>query len=448
MEETMIALRFAQREFVEATDLVGALVPVPGSEFASSDYAGMGAAYLEMFVEEQSHRSAPSFAGITDFEKVAMVAYRGMRPHMQDCELVRLVQVPLYVTEVKPFRPLDPMHMELREKFARMTGFMLVGADECFAALYKGKGPDGYTFCTMVENNDLGTPRTVSGYFADGVEYWSKPLTVAELDATVTQSMISRWRGNYLWSLPQTEVYSELQYQRMSDTLKLLTAHEENAPPERSAFGSKVFRSFIRDGDTESTAKMRPYSEGWRRYPTWQDAWYFGMWFNPQKLEMLCYAEQDVIHTVCENEQQFRAEMADLARRYGKEPSPSIIAIGEEETTYMYDCLTLFRRDEGKRVTLNFSKGLPAKDEQGKLQMPLMADLLISHPSLQGLTEGQTVELTKEQFQMNILDPLSWDHTWSATATRLGDEVEVSLLRDSETQVLVATASLNADDKF
>lgn len=48
MEETMIALRFAQREFVEATDLVGALVPVPGSEFASSDYAGMGASYLEM----------------------------------------------------------------------------------------------------------------------------------------------------------------------------------------------------------------------------------------------------------------------------------------------------------------------------------------------------------------------------------------------------------------
>lgn len=446
MEETMIVSRFAEREFVEATDLVGALLPVPGSEFASSDYAGMGAAYLEMFLDEQSHRSNPSFAGINDFEKVAMVAYRGMRAHMQDCELVRLVQVPLYVTEVKPWRPLDPMHMELREKFARMTGFMLVGPDETFAALYKGKGDNGYTFCTVVENNDLGTPRTVSGYFADGVNHWSKPVTVAELDATATEHLISRTRGNYLWSLPQTEVYSELQRDRMSETIKLLLEHEKAAPPERSEHGSKIYRSFISNGDTESTKHMRPYSEGWRKYPTYQDAWFFGQWFSPQKLEMLCYAEQDVIHTVCENEQQFRAEMADLARRYGREPSPSIIAIGEEGTTFMYDCVTMFRRDDGERVTLNFSKGLPAKDEQGKLQMPLMADLLISHPSLQGLTEGQSVELTKEQFQMNILDPLSWDHTWSATATRRGDELEVVLVRDSETVGLVSTASLMAEE--
>jgi hypothetical protein len=446
MEETMNALRFAQREFVEATDLIGALLPVPNSEFASSDYAGMGAAYLEMFVDEQSHRSYPSFAGISDFEKVAMVAYRGMRAHMQDCELVRLVQVPLYVTEVKPFRPLDPMHMELREKFARMTGFILVGPDEVWAALYKGKGPDAYTFCTMVENNDLGTPRTVCGYYADGVEYWSKPVTVAELDATATKSLTSRYRGNYLYSLPQTDVYSELQYERMRETLKLLIDHESVAPPERSSHGSKVFRSFISNGDTESTRHMRPYSEGWRKYPTYQDAWYFGCWFNPQKLELLMYAEQDVIHTVCDDEQQFKAEMAALARSFGREPSPSIIAIGEEGTTFMYDCLTLFRREDGKCVTLNFSKDLPAKDEQGKLQMPLMADLLVTHPSLQGLEDGQSIALTKDQFQMNILDPMSWDHSWNATATRRGDQVEVSLLRADVDEPLVATAALISEN--
>lgn len=158
------------------------------------------------------------------------------------------------------------------------------------------------------------------------------------------------------------------------------------------------------------------------------------------------YAEQDVIHTVCDDEQQFKAEMAALARSFGREPSPSIIAIGEEGTTFMYDCLTLFRREDGKCVTLNFSKDLPAKDEQGKLQMPLMADLLVTHPSLQGLEDGQSIALTKDQFQMNILDPMSWDHSWNATATRRGDQVEVSLLRADVDEPLVATAALISEN--
>ena len=34
---------------------------------------------------------------------------------------------------------------------------------------------------------------------------------------------------------------------------------------------------------------------GFYQYDTPQDAWYFGLWVNPEKLQIVCYAEGDVI---------------------------------------------------------------------------------------------------------------------------------------------------------
>lgn len=69
-------------------------------------------------------------------------------------------------------------------------------------------------------------------------------------------------------------------------------------------------------------------SDGWQQYDTEQDAWYFGIWINPVKLETFTYAEGDTIHVIAPSVEAFRAE---LARLYAFHPqAPAFISIDPE----------------------------------------------------------------------------------------------------------------------
>lgn len=69
-------------------------------------------------------------------------------------------------------------------------------------------------------------------------------------------------------------------------------------------------------------------AQGWQQYDTDQDAWYFGIWINPEKLETFTYAEGDTSHVIAPNVETFSAE---LTRLYLYHPqAPAFISIDPE----------------------------------------------------------------------------------------------------------------------
>lgn len=53
-------------------------------------------------------------------------------------------------------------------------------------------------------------------------------------------------------------------------------------------------------------------SKGWAQIDTSQDASYFGQWINPEKRQIVCYCEGDVILTKCDTDEDLRAEIVKM----------------------------------------------------------------------------------------------------------------------------------------
>ena len=72
-------------------------------------------------------------------------------------------------------------------------------------------------------------------------------------------------------------------------------------------------------------------AQGWQQYDTEEDAWYFGIWINTERLETFTYAEGDTHHVIAPNVEAFRTE---LARLYQYHPqAPAFISIDPEAGT-------------------------------------------------------------------------------------------------------------------
>ncbi len=69
-------------------------------------------------------------------------------------------------------------------------------------------------------------------------------------------------------------------------------------------------RTFVGDGDRYMfDFKFCQAANGWAQVDTAQDAWYYGNWANPFRLELISYAEGDVCRTKCDTEAEFKAEI-------------------------------------------------------------------------------------------------------------------------------------------
>ena len=69
-------------------------------------------------------------------------------------------------------------------------------------------------------------------------------------------------------------------------------------------------------------------AQGWQQYDTDQDAWYFGIWINTEKLETFTYAEGDTSHVIAPNVEAFRAALTRLNQCHPQ--APAFIAIDLE----------------------------------------------------------------------------------------------------------------------
>lgn len=91
---------------------------------------------------------------------------------------------------------------------------------------------------------------------------------------------------------------------------------DKEYPPERNAFGN--IKECV-NHSSERYAFDFGGPKGWKQYDTTQDAWYFGIWYNPQTLQTLSYAEGDIVLTTCPNWPSFVAEMRSMDSFYGEE---------------------------------------------------------------------------------------------------------------------------------
>jgi hypothetical protein len=110
------------------------------------------------------------------------------------------------------------------------------------------------------------------------------------------------------------------------------------ATPARLTHGgaAAVSETFIM-GDRYVFDAALSRAEGWYQYDTDQDAWYFGIWYNPDRRLILTYAEGDVVLVACATLHAWNAEIADMARFYGAQP-PAMIAIDAAgAVTHVYD---------------------------------------------------------------------------------------------------------------
>lgn len=66
------------------------------------------------------------------------------------------------------------------------------------------------------------------------------------------------------------------------------------------------------------------YKNGWRQYDCNQDAWYYGVWYNPETLQTLTYAEGDIHLVTCETWDKFKEEMAIMNEFHGAPPPMAV----------------------------------------------------------------------------------------------------------------------------
>ena len=56
------------------------------------------------------------------------------------------------------------------------------------------------------------------------------------------------------------------------------------------------------------------YENGFSQIDTNQDAWYYGTWANPFKFIIFNYVEGDCYTTICDNAEEFKQAMTELAQ--------------------------------------------------------------------------------------------------------------------------------------
>lgn len=78
--------------------------------------------------------------------------------------------------------------------------------------------------------------------------------------------------------------------------------------------------------------------KGWEQYDTNQDASYFGIWCNKEKLTIITYIEGDEIIATCPDKEHYNAEIGNMNEFYGGGYIAKILN---------HDSFTTYRQDRG-----------------------------------------------------------------------------------------------------
>lgn len=390
----------------------------------------------------QSIESLPAFAGIRDWSKCCLIDFSGVAsgsPDHRSFPVNGLLAVPLYFEEVQDFTPISSSDLASRIEMAKDTGLLAVGPGECLAIVYRDA--HGVSQCQAFEVSDTGRCRIHPNVHSFNFSVKSKLNRIAELDAQSTRHAIDETITNLAIGRSDEEL-SPKQIELLLKTLDLLEEHAKTVAPEMTNSGSLVKRWHCGGTDIDAVSHLRPSLAGWKRYPTANDAYFFGCWVNPVLKETLTYAEGDAAHVSCKDDIAFTKELAEMASFYGARRSPHAISYdGDGGRTSYFGAFTFLH---GKVVECILSGDDGKFNPEFNGGAPLLAALVVDHPRLAALTPGESIQAEREFFSLDLCSPFAFEqHETFITKCLFGFEIQVR----SETRTRIGLIKVAETDK-
>lgn len=379
--------------------------------------------------------SDSTWCGIADWTNAALIDFAHSMPGLLSAKPQKVVFLHQWFTEVQLQTPTAPQALQERLQFVADTRFLPVGPGEQIALFFQyASGSQGVH---IYRCDDLGNAVCVHGYWPEAVERWAAEpqQRVAALNDRQTNEAIDRQRGDMLYRMAAG--VSDFDVAIMRRQLDLLEQHQAVAQPERTASGAVIRRSQIEGGSVDSIARHTRGADGWVRYATGEDAWYFGVFVNAHKRETMTYAEGDVTHVICDSHEQFMSQLKDMADFYSRNRKPAAVGYDAAGRTSFYDVLHFLGR-EAKEAKL-----LPVVTTPSD-SVPMFVAVNIQHAALQGLAQGQEVDLPADAYQLDLYNPLAFEPSEGrALLTAEGFDIEVKVAG----QVLTAALDLRETEK-
>ncbi len=130
-----------------------------------------------------------------------------------------------------------------------------------------------------------------------------------------TKEQAEVWASDY-WRIRWDESLSK------EETKAKLAAHQESFRPVRDVHVNQQGNTVVhRHRDTERY--LFDFDDdfraaGWLQFDTDQDAWYYGVWVNPETLRTLTYAEGDVYLAICPDVEHYNAKITSMCKFHGE----------------------------------------------------------------------------------------------------------------------------------
>jgi len=240
--------------------------------------------------------------------------------------------------------------MAKRMQIARSTGLLCMGPNESIAVVFESSGQSSDRLVAAFLTDEHNRPRTIHGIYAHSPEITGGNRFLKSLCVDATETAITKATMDLM--IEQTRpAFSDRRIQLLRTTIEMLTEHLKVAHPERKPSGALVKRWFC-EGGTGAIAHLTKAQDGWARYPTSQDAWYFGIFINFAKREVMSYTEGDVTHVICLDDAPLWAELKEMAELFGADRQPCAKGYGLDGTCqHFHD--TLFFRQGLRQLTLS-----------------------------------------------------------------------------------------------
>lgn len=403
------------REFTRADFGEVKLVTLPDK--SKSKTMGAQSAWLQLGLR------GSDWCCINNWSKAALIDFKHGAPGMIDAKPSAVVYVYTWLKEVQEQQRPSEQALEERLEFLKKTGFLPVGPGEQIAVLFESAA--GRPDHSMYRCDEEGNPFVVYGSWPEAIARQANlpQGSVHSLDEKQTTSAIEDLK-NSIQSRKWDRV-AETEVTLARRQLALLEDHLKVAPPERTQSGAVIRRWFIEGGDTSSIAEFTKASDGWRRYATHNDAWYFAARINPTKRETMTYAEQDVAHVICDTDEQFHLELKHMAEFYGSQRTPDATGYEPGRTTYFFD--TLFLRGQKWQMGNLVEPEVPDRDTS-QVKVPLFLMLDCEHPDVAGMAAGTEVILPEAAYELDQYNPLAFvKHEVAAMLTTDGFDITVRI---------------------
>lgn len=397
---------FAARAFAERAFVM---------EVASPEKSRVATALLALQVQAAA-KGLGSVQGIAlaDLPRAALVDFYNDKPGCMACQPQQVFQWFPHFTEVHQPLVLTEEVLAERLSFARETGFLLVGPDEAIAILLAADRDPRWNHAERLEIVECfgvspeGLPRVIYGVHKFNVlPTPPAALSIASLDLMQTKEELYKLAAHQLVVKSNPGVYGSVQLARENRTLELLAEHQKVAQPARTPTGAIRVDGWIENGSASKVSQRLRREGGWLDYSTSEDAWYFGVWINPQRLMLETYTEGDTCTISCENPQQFKAELQRLAAFYGGRRRASGYSCDDKAGTATFECLCLPPFFDGRQVVLKGTDDPPVFVND-KWNPPLQAMLKVSEAALGELKVGQTLALSDAHIMLDLYNPLAF----------------------------------------